>query len=272
MDNPMIFFDVDGTIFRYEDGIRPLIRQGIAAVRQRGCRVVINTGRARGMLPESLNERDFDGFITGSGSRVEYEGRVLFEQEIQEEIILRLLKEKARYAFTLETEDFAYMTGKMAELQSHIHASADSQLLKFRGNKYVVGNTIGRYCPDIPVGKICFMAETRQEADQITALLGKDFFIVTEHQKGILYGEAVPQNCGKGNAVLRLCKALSLPPENTIAFGDGQNDLDMLKAAGTGVAMGNGAENVKAEAAFVCPSIGEDGVYHGLVLLGLLPG
>lgn len=270
MQYQLVFLDVDGTIFRYEDGIRPLVQKGLKTIRKKGIELIINTGRARGLLPEALEEKDFDGFITGSGNRVEYKGKVIFSEQIADAVIGRLLAEKDRLAFTLETENFAYMTPKMAELQNRIHAGSDSQLLKFRGNKYVIADTIGRYSAGIPVGKVCYLAETTKEAERLGALLGEDFFTVSERQQGLLYCEAVPQNCGKGKGVLRLCSFLRIDPKNTIAFGDGQNDLDMLGAVGTGVAMANAAENVKSAAKHVCPAIGADGVYHGLRDLGLL--
>ena len=50
----------------------------------------------------------------------------------------------------------------------------------------------------------------------------------------------------KGAALLGLCKALSVDPAETLAFGDGLNDIPMLRAAGVGVAMGNAVEAVKA--------------------------
>ena len=52
--------------------------------------------------------------------------------------------------------------------------------------------------------------------------------------------------------------------DEAIAFGDGGNDICMLQAVGTGVAMGNAADNVKAVADEVCGSVDEDGVYYYL--------
>lgn len=52
----------------------------------------------------------------------------------------------------------------------------------------------------------------------------------------------------KGAALLGLCAALSIDPAETLAFGDGLNDIPMLRAAGVGVAMGNAVEAVKAAA------------------------
>ena len=55
-------------------------------------------------------------------------------------------------------------------------------------------------------------------------------------------------NCGKGNAVNAVLNYYGLSKDEAIAFGDGRNDIEMLEAVGTGVAMGNAIDEVKARA------------------------
>lgn len=50
--------------------------------------------------------------------------------------------------------------------------------------------------------------------------------------------------------------------EEAIAFGDGENDIEMLEAAGTGIAMGNAKDAVKERADLICKSAEEDGIYE----------
>ena len=58
--------------------------------------------------------------------------------------------------------------------------------------------------------------------------------------------------------------------EETIAFGDAENDLEMLKFAGIGVAMGNGEEQVKAQADYVTADVDDDGIAKALRHFGLI--
>ncbi|WP_418290552.1 HAD family hydrolase, partial [Massilicoli timonensis] len=53
-----------------------------------------------------------------------------------------------------------------------------------------------------------------------------------------------------------------LAKKEALAFGDGENDIEMLEAVGTGVAMGNAKDNVKAKANAICKSAEEDGIYY----------
>ena len=64
----------------------------------------------------------------------------------------------------------------------------------------------------------------------------------------------------KGDALRSLCAARGIPIEETLAFGDGTNDTSMLRAAGTGVAMGNADCSVKAAADAVCDDNEHDGL------------
>ena len=65
---------------------------------------------------------------------------------------------------------------------------------------------------------------------------------------------------GKGNGLLALCEVLGIAPADCLSFGDGTNDISLLRAAGRGVAMANAGEDVKAAADAVCESNEDCGV------------
>jgi Cof subfamily protein (haloacid dehalogenase superfamily) len=64
----------------------------------------------------------------------------------------------------------------------------------------------------------------------------------------------------KGSGLAFLAARLGFTPEQTVAFGDGENDVEMIEWAGYGVAMANGHDRVKALADWVCPPVTEEGV------------
>ena len=68
----------------------------------------------------------------------------------------------------------------------------------------------------------------------------------------------------KADALRHVAQRLQVDIDHTYAFGDGFNDISMLKAAGHGIAMGNGQEKTKKAAEYVTKNIDEDGVYHAL--------
>ncbi len=82
--------------------------------------------------------------------------------------------------------------------------------------------------------------------------------------------DIIPANGGKGIAIKKLLEYYHLEPEEAIAFGDGNNDIEMLQAVGTGIAMANASEQLKAVADQVCGHVAQDGIYHYCLEQGLI--
>ena len=78
------------------------------------------------------------------------------------------------------------------------------------------------------------------------------------------FADVFPRGGGKDRGLEAMCAALGISPAETIAFGDGENDISMLETAGIGVAMGNASEAVKTHADYVAPSVDEHGVARAI--------
>ena len=76
--------------------------------------------------------------------------------------------------------------------------------------------------------------------------------------------EGATKEGGKGTAIEQVLAHYKFSKEEAIAFGDGENDIDMLLSVGKGIAMGNAAEKVKEIAADICESVTDDGIYYYL--------
>ncbi len=82
--------------------------------------------------------------------------------------------------------------------------------------------------------------------------------------------DVIDDEGGKAHGVKWFIDAYGIAPEEIIAFGDGQNDVEMLRMAGIGVAMGNAMEETKQAADYVTDHIDRDGVYNALAHFGLI--
>ena len=82
--------------------------------------------------------------------------------------------------------------------------------------------------------------------------------------------EITPYGIDKGSTLIAQCGRWGIDPANSIAFGDGINDITMLRAAGIGIAMGNARDEVKAAADRICGKIEDDGLYDCVKDLGLI--
>ena len=85
-----------------------------------------------------------------------------------------------------------------------------------------------------------------------------------------LFADVIPTGGSKRVGMEKILGYFGLTREETMAFGDGGNDIPMLEYAGIGVAMGNAAEKVARSADFVTRSVDDDGVAYGLKHFGLL--
>jgi hydroxymethylpyrimidine pyrophosphatase-like HAD family hydrolase len=80
----------------------------------------------------------------------------------------------------------------------------------------------------------------------------------------------LPAGGSKAKGIHMLLEKAGIRREDTFAFGDGLNDVEMLKYVGTGVAMGNGCDEAKAASDLVTKAVSEDGIRYGLQMTGLI--
>ena len=95
-----------------------------------------------------------------------------------------------------------------------------------------------------------------------------DAFDFMVHDKVIV--ELVPKGFHKGTGIEKICEYLGMDISDTYAIGDSVNDLGMLRAAGTGIVMGNGVDAAKAAADYVTAPLCEDGVWKACRYFGLI--
>ena len=82
--------------------------------------------------------------------------------------------------------------------------------------------------------------------------------------------DIIPADGGKGIGIQRILEHYHLTKAEALAFGDGNNDIEMLQAVGTGVAMENASVQLKAIADDICGHVAEDGIYHYCIRHGLI--
>ena len=84
------------------------------------------------------------------------------------------------------------------------------------------------------------------------------------------FTDITAKGADKGEGIMAMTKHLGLNPKNTMAFGDGGNDLSMIQAVGVGVAMGNALDSLKQQADYVTTSVDDDGILNALRHYGLV--
>ena len=123
-----------------------------------------------------------------------------------------------------------------------------------------------------PVYKIVFMCTDRHQLDEPMELLKEHFVFCVQNLEAVkcLNGEVFGLDFNKGIGIHKLCEHLGKEIGDTIGFGDSMNDKEMSEAVGYSVCMDNGHPEMKKMADYVCPAVGDDGLYKAFEKLGLI--
>lgn len=276
MDQKLIFLDIDGTLTEPGKNVPPpSAADAVRRAREKGHKVVLCSGRNYGMLFPVL-QFGFDGLIASAGGYIEYGGQVVYDCPMtpkQQAEVLDVFKENGIYR-TIGGRNSSYTDEGFKEfLAENIQSEGNSELLRWRiqiENELDI-RPMSEYDGE-PIYGMSFMSRGAERLKKPMELLQEEFefCIQDEDTCGIVNGELSSKAFDKGSAVKRLCEFLGISREDTIAFGDSMNDLEMLEAAAFGVCMENGSQALKETADWVCPGVSEDGLYLGFQKLGVL--
>lgn len=253
MDRKLLFLDLDGTLLNDEGIITEGNRIALDDALQRGHGVVIATGRP---LSSAKGKAAALGLDKPGCYVISFNGALIYDFGNQEQVFrCSIPKDVVRRIFD-----------KARELGLHIQTYDGADVL---AEPWCDPEIIAGYCcgMDIVYRIVENVCETMaEEPAKMLAIEEKDFtkldrlqhFIETEMADKLecfhsnpRFLEIVKAGMNKGQAVQMLCELLDVPVANAVAAGDAANDLSMIRAAGVGVAMANGTDEVKAYADYV---------------------
>lgn len=259
----LIAMDLDGTLNNDEKRITPRTRDALMAAQAAGIRLALASARPS---PGLYRERDVLRMQEHRGVLMSYNGgrivdaatgETLFETSMPMEAARDVLRALEKLPVTPILDD-----GKQFYVTDRRGFMVDYECRNNGMSCDEVAN-LADFLHFAPV-KILMSVDPAQIAavqKQIAALLPDDLTVV---QTAAFYLEVIPRAINKGQGILDICRALQMQPEEVVAFGDAENDIPMLRAAGVGVAMGNADPAVKAAADMVTLSNNEDGIAHAL--------
>lgn len=256
-DIKVIFFDIDGTLLSHRTGKIPQSTiDAIKKVQDKGIKVVIATGRDLVELKKlPLEDIKFDGYLTLNGNLCLDENEKVFagnEIDPDEVEILVSIFQAGKIPFVLIGAEKRYIN-YVDDVVIHTQESTNGTI-----------PDIGEYQGEKIYQCISFVDS--QTKDKLERLLDK-CIITSWNDTGI---DIIAKTGGKAAGIQKFLDKEEISRTKTMAFGDGENDISMLKFAGTGVALGNAVDNLKKEADYVTDDIDDDGVYKALVHYGLI--
>lgn len=264
MSIKLIALDLDGTLLTTDKRITARTRAAIEECEKRGIEIVPATGRAMRAVPAEILELPgvrYGIFTNGASVWDIREEKSIAAQYIDWQTALKAIEILERYPmlYDLYIEGRGICEAQFLERLEEFGVPPENCRI-IRSSRQPVPNLIA-YLKEFhpPVQKINLIfrekavkAEVRRELSQIDALS------VTSSLPWNL--EVNAQGATKGGGLERLRTHLNISREETMAFGDGENDLPMLQAAGLGIAMENGADFLKKQADIITLTNDRDGV------------
>jgi Cof subfamily protein (haloacid dehalogenase superfamily) len=247
----LVAIDLDGTLLRSDKTVSPRTEQALAALRQRGVRVVICTGRPPRSTKAIAQQLGLDSCV------IVYGGAAIFDFE--RDVALARFDMSARTARGVLNALRAAFPQVMLGLETHHGFYLDSAYYASRDGSSEpdgVHDDVGTFIQDT-VTKV-LVRDGSQDARTLARTLADLPVHCTWSFHDLL--EVTAAEVSKRRALQCLSEQLGIPPNQVAAFGDEHNDREMLAWAGRGVAMGNAAPDIKALADVVTCSNDEDGV------------
>lgn len=269
-DSAVLFFDVDGTLTSFDpddmtdkdfNAVHPskAVVDAFGRLRDAGHKAFICTGRPLWLIADSLRALDPAGIVAMAGATLEVEGRVVhedcFDEDVIEDLAHRIAAAGGEALF--ETNGATYSLEPVGVEQSFL-----------LGADVVHGVDQMRVDGRLRVGKVCINAR------DLACVANDDGFIDCEFElcnTGGQNRELSPKGIDKGVGVARALAYLGREGNaRTFGFGDSGNDLGMLAAVETAVAMGNAMPEVKAVADYVTDDVAHDGTVTAMRHFGLI--
>ena len=253
----VVFFDIDGTLVSHKQGKVPdSTRRALKALRENGIMIVLASGRHKIDLDElPVKDIEFDGYLALNGqllldsNKEMYSGLPIDEKEM--EVLANIFKAR-KIPFALMTENRRYI--------NYIDDTVVSTLEDTMGSVPDLGTYSGEKIYQI-------WAFVPEEEQQMLKDFLDDCSITSWNDKAI---DIIPKGGEKSAGMQIFLDKYGFKRSESMAFGDGENDKEMLEYAGIGVAMGNAKDSVKAVADYVTDSVDDNGIENALRHFGLI--
>lgn len=250
-----LFFDIDGTLVSFKTHEIPASTIfALTQAKANGHKVLISTGRPPLIITNlGAIEHLIDGYVTINGAFCFVGKEVVRYKDIPKDAVLTLVRDAQEKDYGL------IVVGEKDVAVLDPHGEVDKV---FRGEIAVENLNLSKPLEQVLEQRILQMTPFFPEAyeREMMARIPE----CTSGRWHPAFTDITAKGADKGEGIIALAEHLGLDPNATIAFGDGGNDLSMIKAAGIGVAMGNALESLKQEADYTTTSVDDDGIMNAL--------
>lgn len=252
------FFDIDGTLLSFNTHKIPVeAKSALKKLRASGVKIFLATGRHYLEADRVIEDIVFDGYVTLNGQFCFDREGIIYQTPIRREDVQAMLDwvdEKSMPCMFVERDEMYinFINGDVTSFQQEIELPVPV----VKDPKRALEHDIFQMIPYL---------DREQEKILMPRIPGCD--AARWHP---LFVDIVVRGGNKSIGIEKLIQKYGISPEETIAFGDADNDVEMLQYVGCGVAMGNAADSIKAVADYVTTSVDDGGIINALRHFGLV--
>lgn len=257
------FFDVDGTLLPFGKSIPDSAVYSIKAAQALGSRCFIASGRSIAELPR-FPMLAFDGYICSAGATIIVDDKLIYSAHIERgafDSLFRYLSEKGFYVIS-QTDKATYLSKDAWDMFTRQLMKHIGRLVELNG--LVISDTVPG---DEDVKKVLFLSDddgygvdrVRKEIDPMFTVVNNTVGLPQE-----IMAEIVLSGISKATGIEKVLSYFGVDRSDSVAIGDGSNDIEMVEYADIGIAMGNSSGDLKTVADYITTDIEEDGIKNAI--------
>ena len=279
MEVKAVFFDIDGTLVNDRKSVLKSTKDAIKIVKEQGVLVGVATGRGPFFVKDLMEDLNLDFAVTYNGQYIFTKDKVLFTSPISKLHLRQLITyaKKEGKEIALGTKDamvgskiMSFGMGSFSQRISRFVPSVLTRTVSHSFNR-LVSKVVPQkeedllYLMNQPIYQV-LMLMTPEESEKAAA----DFDDLKLTRSNPFAVDIINLGNSKLEGIRRVGKEYGFDLNQVMAFGDSDNDLEMLAGVGMSVAMGNGSSSVKEVAKHITTSNQEGGIHKALEYFGVL--
>ncbi|MGO4942472.1 Cof-type HAD-IIB family hydrolase [Ruoffia tabacinasalis] len=253
----LVFFDLDGTLLNEKSVITPEVEDVLIQLKAKGHLPIIATGRPYSQIKHILENTVIDSYILVNGQMIVLEKKTIYQSVFDKDEIREFNRLANRYQIPLA------FYGRDSHVISENTTTVQKALTYFNipvpsvEKEYYINNDV--------LMMLLFTEDLNHDKFFKTLFPSMNFYRTSPHSIDIIHSYN-----SKSRSIDKLRESMSAESLPTYAFGDGMNDIEMLKNATFSVAMGNAIEEAKEVSDIVVSSNSENGIIEGLEYFDLI--
>ena len=254
----MVFFDIDGTLISLDkDDISEKSAIALKKLKENGIKICVATGRSPIQLP-SFRGINFDLYLNFNGSLIFNDREDIFKNPISKDDIFTLLENAKAMdkPMAVASRDVYACNGTNTDLEEYF---------SFGGSQPKVYDDFEDIIENEDVFQAVLPIKTNEYERAMENISSTK--IAAWWDRAV---DLIPKNDGKGKGIEEILSYYNIKSDQCLAFGDGNNDLEMFEVIKYGISMENGSDDLKNISYDVCKSVDDDGIYYYLKDKGII--